>query len=109
MKSAEENTNPLPLPYMRESTIFSIDFISFPNRIISEKHTAFSEKKQIKMLLKYNLAKEVGVRIETIENYLSILEQSVQVKTLSPYFENIRKHANSVQYKVLLMFILEYF
>lgn len=43
------------------------------------------------MLVKSDLAKEVGVRIETIENYLSILEQTFQVKVLRPYFENIGK------------------
>jgi hypothetical protein len=43
------------------------------------------------MLVKSDLAKEVGVRVETIENYLSILEQTFQVKVLRPYFENIGK------------------
>ncbi|MCX6061157.1 MAG: ATP-binding protein [Campylobacterales bacterium] len=43
------------------------------------------------MLVKSDLAKEVGVRAETIENYLGILEQTFQVKLLRPYFENIGK------------------
>ncbi|MDD4855501.1 MAG: ATP-binding protein [Sulfuricurvum sp.] len=43
------------------------------------------------MLVKSDLAKEVGVRVETIENYLGILEQTFQVKLLRPYFENIGK------------------
>jgi predicted AAA+ superfamily ATPase len=43
------------------------------------------------MLVKSDLAKEVGVRVETIENYLTILEQTFQVKLLRPYFENIGK------------------
>lgn len=43
------------------------------------------------MLVKSDLAKEVGVRVETIENYLGILEQTFQVKVLRPYFENIGK------------------
>ena len=43
------------------------------------------------MLNKSDLAKEVGVRIETIENYLTILEQTFQVKMVRPYFENIGK------------------
>ena len=43
------------------------------------------------MLVKSDLAKEVGVRVETIENYLTILEQTFQVKVLRPYFENIGK------------------
>lgn len=43
------------------------------------------------MLNKSDLAKEVGVRVETIENYLSILEQTFQIKLVRPYFENIGK------------------
>jgi predicted AAA+ superfamily ATPase len=43
------------------------------------------------MLIKSDIAKEVGVRTETIENYLGILEQTFQVKLLRPYFENIGK------------------
>ncbi len=43
------------------------------------------------MLNKSDLAKEVGVRIETIENYLTILEQTFQIKLLRPYFDNIGK------------------
>lgn len=43
------------------------------------------------MLTKSDLAKEVGVRVETIENYLSILEQTFQIKLVRPYFENIGK------------------
>ena len=43
------------------------------------------------MINKSDLAKEVGVRVETIENYLSILEQTFQIKLVRPYFENIGK------------------
>lgn len=43
------------------------------------------------LLNKSKLAKEVGVRIETCENYLVILEQTFQLYTLRPFFENIGK------------------
>ena len=43
------------------------------------------------LLNKSKLAKEVGVRIETCENYLVILEQTFQLHTLRPFFENIGK------------------
>ena len=43
------------------------------------------------LLNKSKLAKEVGVRIETCENYLVILEQTFQIYTLRPFFENIGK------------------
>lgn len=43
------------------------------------------------MLNKSDISKEVGVRAETIENYLVILEQTFQINLLRPYFENIGK------------------
>jgi len=43
------------------------------------------------LLIKSDMAKEVGVRVETIENYLTILEQTFQIKFVRPYFENIGK------------------
>ena len=43
------------------------------------------------LLNKSKLAKEVGVRVETCENYLVILEQTFQLYTLRPFFENIGK------------------
>jgi predicted AAA+ superfamily ATPase len=43
------------------------------------------------LLNKSKLAKEVGVRSETCENYLVILEQTFQLHTLRPFFENIGK------------------
>jgi len=43
------------------------------------------------LLNKSDIAKEVGVRVETIENYLAILEQTFQIKLIRPYFENIGK------------------
>jgi len=43
------------------------------------------------LLNKSKLAKEVGVRVETCENYLVILEQTFQLHTLRPFFENMGK------------------
>jgi hypothetical protein len=43
------------------------------------------------LLVKSDISKEVGVRSETLENYLGILEQTFQAKLLRPYFENIGK------------------
>ena len=43
------------------------------------------------LLNKSKIAKEVGVRVETCENYLVILEQTFQLYTLRPFFENIGK------------------
>lgn len=40
---------------------------------------------------KSDVAKEVGARVETIENYITILEQTFQAKLVRPYFENIGK------------------
>ena len=43
------------------------------------------------LLNKSDVAKEVGIRIETCENYFVILEQTFQLNLLRPYFENIGK------------------
>lgn len=43
------------------------------------------------LLNKSDMAKEVGVRMETIENYLIILEQIFQIKLIRAYYENIGK------------------
>jgi len=43
------------------------------------------------LLNKSKIAKEVGIRIETVENYLVILEQTFQLCTLRPFYENIGK------------------
>jgi predicted AAA+ superfamily ATPase len=43
------------------------------------------------LLNKSKISKEVGVRVETCENYLVILEQTFQLYTLRPFFENIGK------------------
>jgi len=43
------------------------------------------------LLNKSKIAKEVGVRVETCENYLVILEQTFQLYMLRPFFENIGK------------------
>lgn len=43
------------------------------------------------LLNKSDLAKEVGVRIETLDNYLTILQQTFQMHSVRPYFENIGK------------------
>jgi uncharacterized protein len=43
------------------------------------------------LLNKSDLAKEVGVRIETLDNYLTILQQTFQMHSIRPYFENIGK------------------
>lgn len=43
------------------------------------------------LLNKSDVAKEVGARVETIENYITILEQTFQAKLVRPYFENIGK------------------
>ncbi|CAA6801799.1 MAG: Putative AAA ATPase [uncultured Sulfurovum sp.] len=43
------------------------------------------------LLNKSKIAKEVGVRVETCENYLVILEQTFQLYTVRPFFENIGK------------------
>jgi predicted AAA+ superfamily ATPase len=43
------------------------------------------------LLNKTKLSKEVGVRAETIENYLVILEQTYQITLLRPFYENIGK------------------
>ncbi len=43
------------------------------------------------LLNKSKIAKEVGIRIETVENYLVILEQTFQLYTLRPFYENIGK------------------
>jgi predicted AAA+ superfamily ATPase len=43
------------------------------------------------LLNKSKIAKEVGVRVETCENYLVILEQTFQIYLLRPFFENIGK------------------
>jgi len=43
------------------------------------------------LLNKSKIAKEVGVRVETCENYLVILEQIFQLYMLRPFFENIGK------------------
>ena len=43
------------------------------------------------LLNKSKIAKEVGIRIETVENYLVILQQTFQVQMVRPFFENIGK------------------
>ena len=43
------------------------------------------------LLNKSKIAKEVGIRVETVENYLVILEQTFQLYTLRPFYENIGK------------------
>ena len=43
------------------------------------------------LLNKSEISKNIGIRIETVENYLSILKQTFQIKLLRPYFENISK------------------
>lgn len=43
------------------------------------------------LLNKSNIANEVGIRVETCENYLVILEQTFQIRLVRPYFENIGK------------------
>lgn len=43
------------------------------------------------LLNRSKIAKEVGVRVETCENYLVILEQTFQLYILRPFFENIGK------------------
>ena len=43
------------------------------------------------LLNKSKIAKEVGIRIETVENYLVILEQTFQLYTLRPFYEHIGK------------------
>jgi predicted AAA+ superfamily ATPase len=43
------------------------------------------------LLNKSEIAKAIGIRTETVENYLSILKQTFQIKLLPPYFENIGK------------------
>lgn len=43
------------------------------------------------LLNKSDLSKEVGVRSETIENYITILEQTFQITLLRAYYENIGK------------------
>ena len=43
------------------------------------------------LLNKSEISKEVGIRIETCENYFVILEQTFQLNLLRPYFENIGK------------------
>ena len=43
------------------------------------------------LLNKSDVAKEVGIRVETCENYFVILEQTFQLTLLRPYFENIGK------------------
>jgi predicted AAA+ superfamily ATPase len=43
------------------------------------------------LLNKSKISKEVGIRIETVENYLVILQQTFQLQLLRPFFENIGK------------------
>jgi len=43
------------------------------------------------LLNKSKIAKAVGIRVETCENYLVILEQTFQLKMVRPFFENIGK------------------
>ena len=43
------------------------------------------------LLNKSEISKNIGVRSETVENYLSILKQTFQIQVLRPYFENITK------------------
>ena len=43
------------------------------------------------LLNKSKIAKEVGIRIETVENYLVILQQTFQLQMVRPFFENIGK------------------
>ncbi len=43
------------------------------------------------LLNKSDLAKEVGVRIETLDNYLTILHQTFQMHSIRPYYENMGK------------------
>jgi predicted AAA+ superfamily ATPase len=57
-------------------------FYRFVN-IIAPRSTALLNKSKI--------AKEVGIRIETVENYLVILEQTFQIYALRPFYENIGK------------------
>ena len=57
-------------------------FYRFVN-IIAPRSTALLNKSKV--------AKEVGIRVETVENYLVILEQTFQLYTLRPFYENIGK------------------
>jgi predicted AAA+ superfamily ATPase len=57
-------------------------FYRFVN-IIAPRSTALLNKSKI--------AKEVGIRVETCEKYLVILEQTFQLYTLRPFYENIGK------------------
>ena len=43
------------------------------------------------LLNKSKIAKEVGIRMETVENYLVILQQTFQLQMVRPFFENIGK------------------
>jgi len=43
------------------------------------------------LLNKSKISKEVGIRIETVENYLVILQQTFQLQLLRPFFDNIGK------------------
>jgi len=43
------------------------------------------------LLNKSKIGKEVGIRTETVENYLVILQQTFQLQMVRPFFENIGK------------------
>ncbi len=43
------------------------------------------------LLNKSKISKEVGIRVETVENYLVILQQTFQLQLLRPFFDNIGK------------------
>ncbi len=43
------------------------------------------------LLNKSELSKEIGIRSETLENYLTVMAQTFQITLLRPYYENIGK------------------
>ncbi len=57
-------------------------FYRFVNIIASRSTTLLNKSK---------IAKEVGIRIETVENYLVILQQTFQLQLLRPFYDNIGK------------------